>query len=270
MEKTCKWCNQIFNFDKPKSFGAHLTNCKMNPKTIERNLQNKNKYSKEYIFNCQKCNKEYSVILTENNYNKGNYKKFCSMNCSNGRIHKQETKDKISKKLFKGGRKMKDKVLKVKKPLFNNCCIFCQKKYQTKKELQKYCSRDCVNRSGINRENGKISASYQNKRSKNEILFSEYCASKFNILTNIPMFNGWDADIIIEDLKIAILWNGIWHYQQVNKNHSLLQVQNRDSIKVSEIEKFGYTAYIIKDMGKYNTKKVESEWIAFNNFISSR
>ena len=112
------------------------------------------------------------------------------MNCSNGRIHKQETKDKISKKLFKGGRKMKDKVLKVKKPLFNNCCIFCQKKYQTKKELQKYCSRDCVNRSGINRENGKISASYQNKRSKNEILFSEYCASKFNILTNIPMFNG--------------------------------------------------------------------------------
>ena len=36
------------------------------------------------------------------------------------------------------------------------------------------------------------------------------------------MFNGWDADVILPDLKIAIMWNGIWHYKQVRKNHNVL------------------------------------------------
>lgn len=38
------------------------------------------------------------------------------------------------------------------------------------------------------------------------------------------MFNGWDADIIIEDLKIAILWNGKWHYEKITEKHSVSQV----------------------------------------------
>ena len=31
------------------------------------------------------------------------------------------------------------------------------------------------------------------------------------------IFNGWDADIILTDLKIAILWNGKWHYEKLTK-----------------------------------------------------
>lgn len=36
--KVCKYCNNTFDFENPKQFGAHLTNCKDNPKKIERDL----------------------------------------------------------------------------------------------------------------------------------------------------------------------------------------------------------------------------------------
>lgn len=49
------------------------------------------------------------------------------------------------------------------------------------------------------------------------------------------MFNGWDADIIIPNIKVAVLWNGKWHYEQIKKGHSVKQVQNRDKIKLKEI-----------------------------------
>lgn len=59
------------------------------------------------------------------------------------------------------------------------------------------------------------------------------------------------------------MWNGIWHYRQISKTQSLKQVETRDNIKISIIEKYGYTAYIIKDMGKYNKTFVEQEFEIF-------
>ena len=35
-----------------------------------------------------------------------------------------------------------------------------------------------------------------------------------------------------------------------HEKHSFKMVQNRDKIKIHEIEKFGYIPYVIKDMGK--------------------
>ena len=99
---------------------------------------------------------------------------------------------------------------------------------------------------------------------EDEILFFEKCSDYFkNVENNIPIFNGWDADIIIEDLKVAILWNGKWHYEKIKANHSVKQVQNRDRLKIREIEKCGYKPYIIKDLGKYNLEKVNSEFKLF-------
>jgi hypothetical protein len=114
------------------------------------------------------------------------------------------------------------------------------------------------------RQGGIASANSQNRRSKNEKLFCEMCESKFNeVKNNEPIFNGWDADIIIEDLKIAVLWNGIWHYKQISKKQSLEQVQSRDKIKLREIENCGYRAYIIKDMGSYDPIFVKEEFDKF-------
>jgi endogenous inhibitor of DNA gyrase (YacG/DUF329 family) len=108
------------------------------------------------------------------------------------------------------------------------------------------------------------------RRSKNEIYFHSLCLEKFdNVLNNECMFNGWDADVIIEDYKIAILWNGPWHYRKITKKHSVKQVQNRDKIKITEIENKGYIPYIIKDMGKYDKCFVESQFEKLLEYINN-
>ena len=103
------------------------------------------------------------------------------------------------------------------------------------------------------------------RRSKNEIEFCKLCEEYFdNVKHNECIFNGWDADIIIEDIKFAVLWNGPWHYKQITKSHSVKQTQNMDKIKVKEIEECGWTLYIIKDMGKANKDFVKEK---FNEFL---
>lgn len=106
------------------------------------------------------------------------------------------------------------------------------------------------------------------RRSKNEIEFCKLCEEYFdNVKHNESIFNGWDADIIIEDIKFAVLWNGPWHYKQIMKSHSVKQTQNRDKIKVKEIEECGWTPYIIKDMGKANKDFVKEKFDEFLKYL---
>ena len=67
-----------------------------------------------------------------------------------------------------------------------------------------------------------------------------------------------------EEIKVVILWNGNWHRKKLMRKHSVKQVKNRDKIKISEILKAGYAAYVIDDYRKFNRKFVESE---FNKFM---
>jgi len=108
-----------------------------------------------------------------------------------------------------------------------------------------------------------------NVRSLNEIEFSRLCKEKFSsVLDNPRMFNGWDADIVIEDIKVAVLWNGAWHYKKIKNNCSLNMIQNRDKIKLKEIEKAGYWPYVIRDDGRYNAKFVKSKFDEFINGLN--
>ncbi len=66
-----------------------------------------------------------------------------------------------------------------------------------------------------------------------------------------------------------MLWNGAWHYKEISKKNSLLQIQNRDKIKLKEIEKFGYTPYVIKDMGKFNKDFVNEKWLEFLEYVNN-
>ena len=111
---------------------------------------------------------------------------------------------------------------------------------------------------------GRNSSTIVCKRSKHEINLYEYCVNYFNkVEHNIPIFNGWDADIIIHDIKTAILWNGPWHYKDMKlNNHSLIQVQTRDKIKISEIEKLGWKVLVFED--RYFTPTTAFEFIKTN------
>lgn len=247
--------NNGFNNDKVKKIIADN-----NLDSSHFNVKNKYKKVKK---ECPKCNNEFETM------NDGkNSKKYCSRSCSNSRPMSIETKNKISLKNEK-----------ISKKDFNLFCINCNTKYYrrpSKIKKSKFCSKSCSttykNKKGLGRIAGLKSVEKQSseRRSKNEILFAEKCGKLFdNVSTNKPIFNGWDADIIIENYKLAILWNGKWHYEKITKSHSVEQVKNRDNIKIEEIKKCGYKPYIIKDMGKYSIKKVEHEFNILLNYLKT-
>ena len=224
-----------------------------------------------YSFICKKCGKEYYLELTEYQYKNGKFRKYCSRSCANSRVISNDIKNKIRQTLYK-----------------NRICNICGKKYTLNKDLfpgstKFVCCKDCYNyymkhkkdyltKSAIDKlsKSGlkSINIQKETRRSKNEKYFCELCEKYFKtVLHNEPIFNGWDADIIIEDIKFAVLWNGKWHYEKITKKHSVQQIQNRDKIKINEIIKFGYTPYIIKDMGKYNKTFVEKQFDIFIDYL---
>jgi len=96
MNKECKYCKKDIQCDTHQQFGNHISNCKDNP----NRKSNKHELF-EYNFNCLKCNNEYKLELSLNNYNKEKYKKYCSRTCANSRIISEEQKEIVSKKLSK-------------------------------------------------------------------------------------------------------------------------------------------------------------------------
>lgn len=168
------------------------------------------------------------------------YNKFCTKSCA--AKYNNSTRDYTK---FKPGPK-KGSTPKIKK-IRPKKLYFCQVCEIPIVANRKACSDTC--RSELFRIAGKKSASTRILRSKDEIKLYELCLEEFAHVThNEPIFNGWDADILIYDTKTAVLWNGPWHYKQLTiKNHSLKQVQNRDQIKQKEIESAGWTCIVFED-----------------------
>ena len=258
---------------------------KINARIKNRNESTRRK--REFV--CQGCGKKFYLNLTDNEvlYKKYRNRRYCSPRC--GKIYTKPTviSPDTRKKISEGCRKHWAEYRKThqhkKKEYKILTCRICGKKY-TVKEYRSlyYCSDICRNiaygkhRSGnkkisedtrmklslAGQKSAKVQAEY--RRSRNEKYFCSLCEEKFeHVEHNIPMFNGWDADVIVHDIKVAVLWNGAWHYKKITDAHSLSQVQNRDRIKIQEIEKAGYAPYIIRDDGKYNPKFVEEQFQLF-------
>lgn len=234
-----------------------------------------NKYGvlKSFKVNCKNCSNEFEVEEREKLFpQKEIY--HCSRSCANKRTHSIETKEKISKSLGGSGKAQINEIKMIKLKKFENC-KHCNKNFVKNRKSHLFCSRTCVMIWRNKNENlsskaglASVKSQSENRRSKNEIHFSNLCKQQFNkILTNESMFNGWDADVIIEDIKFAVLWNGKWHYEKITKQHSVKQVQNRDKIKLKEIALKGYVPYVIKDMGKVNKKFVEKEFKVFLDYL---
>ena len=262
-EKTCEECGKkYFTIKKDRKFCSE--NCYFNFKKIKLN---------KYTFKCEKCKSEYVLYLSENNYLKGKYKKNCSIKCSNSRIMTDEIKKSISNsntgKIYLSRRKEKIEKIKIEKVKNNiiNICTVCGKSFEYNRK-KKCCSIECVNIVMTIAGNKGGKNSKQGLRSKNEVYFGELCKLTFdNVIFNESIFNGWDADVILLDYKLAIMWNGNWHYKKLTKSHSLLQVQNRDKIKINEIIKYGFVPYIIKDEGKFNKNFVDIKFKELQNYI---
>lgn len=133
----------------------------------------------------------------------------------------------------------------------STCSIECTKEFQRKQGSASFAKlwEDRVSMIEKASSAGRRSAACTVRRSKDEIALYDMCYKAFkNVSHNSVIVDGWDADIIIEDFKLAVLWNGPWHYTQMpHRNHSLSQVQNRDRIKVRKLTAVGYTVVIYED-----------------------
>lgn len=264
----CKYCGK--EFDSAQKLGGHITCCKYNPNRT-KNLPKKKRI---YKLICQKCGNEYELEMTEQQYIKNKYRKTCSRKCANSRCLTEESKQKIKDSLHKNIENYKTHICIVcgneynlNKTFFPQstklvCSEKCKQFYKTnKKQFLKPDTIEKLSKAGLK----SVNIQKETRRSKNEMYFCELCEKYFsNVLHNEPIFNGWDADIIIKDINFAVLWNGKWHYEKICKTHSVKQVQNRDKIKIDNIQQCGFNPYIIKDLGKYSKEFVENQ---FNQFI---
>jgi hypothetical protein len=212
------------------------------------------------------CNRSCAAKFTNKNIlRKKGLKK--EVNCSSCNINIIVSIHSSPKSFFCKSCKIKTKP-KEKPPKSKKCSV-CEKYFTYKEKNKKTCSQECLKKTFSYA--GKKSSVSQGRRSKNEIYFHELCKERFfNVIHNEPIFNGWDADIIIPTIKVAVLWNGVWHYKKITHKHSLKQVQNRDRIKLNEIIKSGYIPYIIKDNGKYNKNKVNEEFKNFCKWLDEK
>jgi hypothetical protein len=145
MTYICQWCSKS-DFTSGRSFGAHKTNCKLNPnrsKIIEKNSITKTKDREIISTACENC----SSLFTYNRIvNSRRVVRFCSRSCSNVRKHSKETKEKIS--------------ISLTKPLAlkNLVCEYCNHTFQSNR-FRKTCSKSC----SIEQSRPKISKSNKGK-----------------------------------------------------------------------------------------------------------
>jgi hypothetical protein len=228
-------------------------------------IQSKKKHE-DTVSVCPKCGTEF-----QNKTGGKEHKTYCGQKCANAALAKTRNQQEINAKIKVATQQAMDKIAETKDTpsTINVVCATCKSCFTVKwhRRNRKYCSRSCANSVTGKKYGsiiGRLSAQKMVKRSRNEIHFAELCAEKWTVVCNEPMFDGWDADVVISDLKVAVLWNGAWHYKdKIRKGHSLLQVQTRDRIKLDVIDKHGYQSYVVKDMGRHNPDFVREEFKKF-------
>ena len=147
-EKVCKWCDVLITVEKQQSFASHVAGCSMNPKVEERYKRNSERFKGvlkveriEIVKECPKCKETFKVIATESEIRRNKVRVFCSRKCSNGRIHSEQTKEKMS--LASTGIVPYNKGIKKIKKF---TCIKCGKegiikKYNNKQKYHSECWR---------------------------------------------------------------------------------------------------------------------------------
>lgn len=254
------------------------------------NIFTANKSSIKMEYKTRRGRLKYCSLKCANESFKSPLVKVICLNCGKEFEIKNKVYNRSQNKHFFCGLKCSAQYNKnfCRKPGIERFCHVCGKSYRYKRGYSTLvmCSPECKKeyRENIGKYRktsdetkeklrwwGQHRAHIQNMRSKNEIYFCELCESYFEkVLHNERMFNGWDADVIIEDIKIAVLWNGIWHHKKICKGHSVKQTQARDKIKMKMINECGYMPYVIDDFGSYNPIFVEKEFEKFKEFVEKR
>lgn len=195
---------------------------------------------KEYSATCPKCKTDFISTIAPDGYKK----RYCSRSCANSRTWSTEDRQK------------KSKSLNYTRIRFYTCHICNKVHYKTGKNIKRgknlthlACSAECLHIARSKNAYKALAVRTKTSRSALEIEFYELVKKHFpNATHNKIIVKCWDADVILEDQKVAILWNGPWHYQEMpGLTHSLKQTQNRDSLKIKELSAAGWKVYVYED-----------------------
>lgn len=267
----CTHCQTDFQRDL-RGYNAQM---KDNPNTVWFCGRNCRTLFNREDRRCLSCDKAFNV-------RKNDEKKFCSHSCGANNTNKQrQNLDPIERNCPGCGDLF---ITGPYTPSHTMCKICLEKSQKDSKRKQKIKQKEnlkkprfceCGNEIFVqSHKQCKIckppTIRIAQKRSKNEISFANKCAERWNCSYNECLFNGWDADVLIKDLKIAILWNGIWHYSVVNfkdKPTSLRQIQSRDRLKIKQIIAIDWVPYIIKDLSRAKNEKVQKEFDLFLDYL---
>lgn len=252
---------------------------------------------KDRFFKCKNpnCSNTFSISLTDQQYDNictgklTSYRKYC-YSCQHAHVkhydkYVQLKNHKHISNVHIGGKRTSEHIYNfttcpVCKRIFmqissSRCCSNkCKHLYKT--ERYKYISAETHLKLSIAARKS-VANQFNKKRSQCEIEFCSLCEMYFDhVEHNKPYFNGWDSDVLLFDSKIAIQWNGPWHYKQISTkpSASLKAIKNRDEIKKKEILEAGWSLYIIKDVSSHKTKNkminfVKNHFDRFVNFIQS-
>ena len=246
---TCSGCQKNFtvsweNKNNPRKY------CSVACANIHLN-KNKAVYgvSKPSARECRHCSE--TIII--NKFNRNNV--FCNRACEYA--HKNKVKLLPAKKVrlyaSEASRQhKKDYMIKWRRERRYECkCLVCGNDLKGASRRTKTCSHECLKvfffehgkKAGQNSKKNVV------KRSRDEIALYQFCCSLWPDATHNEIIkDGWNADIVVQSYKTAILWNGPWHYKQLNmSNHSLLQVQTRDRIKTELFQKNGWRVFVFED-----------------------
>ena len=141
------------------------------------------------------------------------------------------------------------------------CKCGCGKQFKRagsalKKNRGNYCSQACY-----------LKYKTYSSRSLNEELFFNRLKVIFPAAEANVVINNREADVLLRDQKIAIHWNGAWHYKLIRGSSTLRLIQKRDTERYAIFEAAGYLNYIIRDDGGYDSDKVNTELKNFLNYI---
>ena len=259
---TCKTCGKLFEYHISKK-GLYCSRV-----CLGKSQQ------KRIICSCDFCGKE--LIKTPSELKKSNGGHFCNTSCSakfNNKHRRRnkwsiEQRSKVKENNIKLGRKGPDS--------YNLICKICKNSFVHKRKDKITCSSKCYHEAVVGQGKttwnlNKNSLHRKIGRSYNEMKLYEMIKNKWpDAKHNLFIFNGFDADIIIPTLKLAIHWNGIWHYKQIINEQHFCNIISRDKMRYEEIERCGYTNYIIKDIkSRKDYNLVNSEFDKLTQYIDS-
>jgi hypothetical protein len=259
VERLCAHCSTMFTI--PNAMFKNKRFCSLSCGNKGRSTRSKEQYQQSPK-PCLLCEGPIAYEARHSN-------KFCSSSCACTYNNKQRTPehhkrhgDKI-RNLYSSKQKpvqsktnvctsssiKPDLIITSVEPVRYNQCKVCNQLFgvKNKHSAKKSCSRECE--SVLYQRAGRQSATTRCLRSKQEVQLYNLCVNYYSdVKHNEVIADGWDADIIIPSKKVAILWNGPWHYRQMPvSNHSLVQVQNRDRIKIQLFESLGWQVFVFED-----------------------